>query len=67
MQRRASLLLIEKDLEALCKELLFGKEIPRISKFRAMSRKTAKNIMVDGALLKRILGNLVIKCGSSYA
>jgi two-component system, NtrC family, sensor histidine kinase AtoS len=50
----------ETDLEALCKELLLGNKIPKNIKVSCNVEKTAKTIMVDGSLLKRILGNLVI-------
>ena len=50
----------ETDLEALCKELLLGNKMPKNIKVSCNVEKTAKTIMVDGALLKRILGNLVI-------
>ena len=49
----------ETDLEALCKELLLGNKMPKNIKVSCNVEKTAKTIMVDGALLKRILGNLV--------
>ena len=49
----------ETDLEALCKELLLGNKMPKNIKVSCSVEKTAKTIMVDGALLKRILGNLV--------
>ncbi len=49
----------ETDLEALCKELLLGNKIPKNIEVSCNFDKTAKIIMVDGALLKRILGNLV--------
>ena len=47
------------DLETLCKELLFGNKIPKNIKVSCNVERTAKTIMVDGALLKRILGNLI--------
>ena len=50
----------ETDLEALCKELLLGNKIPKNIKVSCNVERTAKTIMVDSALLKRILGNLVI-------
>ena len=50
----------ETDLEALCKELLLGNKMPKNIKVSCNVEKTAKTIMVDGVLLKRILGNLVI-------
>ena len=49
----------ETDLEALCKELLLGNKIPKNIKVSCNVEKTAKTIMVDNSLLKRILGNLV--------
>ncbi len=49
----------ETNLENLCKELLFGKKIPKNIKVSCNVEKTAKTIMVDNSLLKRILGNLV--------
>ena len=49
----------ETNLDVLCKELLFGKKIPKNIKVSCKVEKTAKIIMVDDALLKRILGNLV--------
>jgi two-component system CheB/CheR fusion protein len=49
----------ETDLEALCKDLLNGKQIPKNIKVSCNIEITTKTILVDGALLKRILGNLV--------
>ncbi len=49
----------ETDLEALCKELLLGNRIPKNIKVSCNVEKNAEKIMVDGSLLKRILGNLV--------
>ena len=39
--------------------MLLGNKIPKNIKVSCNVEKTAKTIMVDGALLKRILGNLV--------
>ena len=49
----------ETDLEALCKELLQGKDVPKNIKASCNVESTAKKIVVDSTLLKRILGNLV--------
>ncbi len=49
----------ETDLEALCKEMLQGKYIPGNVEFSCNIEGSAKKILVDGSLLKRILGNLV--------
>ena len=49
----------ETNLEALCKELLQGKDVPKNIKASCNVESTAKTIMVDSTLLKRILGNLV--------
>ena len=49
----------ETNLEALCKELLRGKDVPKNIKASCNVENTAKTIMVDSTLLKRILGNLV--------
>ena len=47
------------DLEALCNELLQGKQIPENIKASCNIETTVKTVVVDCVLLKRILGNLV--------
>ncbi len=47
------------DLEALCTELLQGKDMPKNIKASCNIETTVKTIVVDNVILKRILGNLV--------
>ncbi len=49
----------ETDLEALCRELLQGKNIPENISAECKVESTAKKLLVDGNILKRILENLV--------
>ncbi len=49
----------ETDLGALCKELLLAKSVPQNIKTSCNIENAAKNIISDGALLKRVLDNLV--------
>ena len=46
------------DLEALCKELL-GKNVPKNIEASCTVESNSKTIMIDGTILKRIVGNLV--------
>ena len=49
----------ETNLEALCKELLQGKDVPKNIKATCNVDSTAKIMVIDDTLLKRVLGNLV--------
>jgi two-component system CheB/CheR fusion protein len=49
----------ETDIEVLCKELLTAKDIPPNIKASCKIENTAKTIIVDCNLLKRILENLI--------
>ena len=49
----------ETNLEALCKEAAAGKDVPKNIKASCNVDSTAKIIVVDSTLLRRILGNLV--------
>ena len=59
MRRHSTPVATETDLEILCKELLYGKDIPDNIKTSCNIDRTAKTIIVDSNLLQRILGNLV--------